>query len=214
LTGWKQKIFERRYQAIVISGEEAAQVERTKYVLSHGVKEDLVGRVREWPGVHAVRALTEGMVLEGYWFDRTREYAARHRGKDYSRLEFATREILTLDPLPCWRHLPEEERRRRITALVEDLEAEAAARRERRGTKPLGTTAILIQNPHSKPTRTKKSPAPAIHAASLAIRKGFRDLYREFVAAFRQAAEKLQAGDRDAAFPLGCFPPALPFVGG
>ena len=33
-------------------------------------------------------------------------------------------------------------------------------------------------------------------------------------AAFRQAAEKLKAGDRSAAFPTGSFPPALPFVGG
>jgi hypothetical protein len=110
--------------------------------------------------------------------------------------------------------LPEEERRRRVIALVEDLEAEAAAQRERRGIKPLGVTAVLTQNPHRQPARTKKSPAPAIHAASQAVRRGFRDLYREFVAAFRQAAEKLQAGDRDASFPIGSFPPALPFVGG
>jgi hypothetical protein len=38
--------------------------------------------------------------------------------------------------------------------------------------------------------------------------------YAWFVAAFRQAAEKLKAGDRSAAFPTGSFPPALPFVGG
>ena len=98
--------------------------------------------------------------------------------------------------------------------LVEDLEAEAAVQRERKGIKPLGVTAILTQNPHRQPARTKKSPAPAIHAATLAVRRGFRDLYREFVAAFRKGAEKLKGGDRDAAFPLGSFPPALPFVGG
>jgi hypothetical protein len=43
---------------------------------------------------------------------------------------------------------------------------------------------------------------------------GSRGLYGEFVAAYRKAAEKLQAGDRRAVFPLGSFPPALPFVGG
>ena len=31
-------------------------------------------------------------------------------------------------------------------------------------------------------------------------------------AAFREAAEKLRAGDREAAFPVGSFPPGLPFV--
>jgi hypothetical protein len=35
-----------------------------------GAKEDLVERP-DWPGVHAVRALLEGEVLEGLWFDRT-----------------------------------------------------------------------------------------------------------------------------------------------
>src|SRR3979411_3239057 len=39
-------------------------------------------------------------------------------------------------------------------------------------------------------------------------------VYRAFVAAYREAAEKLRAGDRAAIFPAGSFPPALPFVGG
>jgi REP element-mobilizing transposase RayT len=103
LTGWRQKIFGRRYQAIVVSSEDAAQIERLKYVLSHGVKEGLVERTREWPGVHAVQALTEGKVLEGYWFARQQEYASR--------------ETLVLDPLPCWKHLPEEQRRRLVQEL-------------------------------------------------------------------------------------------------
>ena len=38
--------------------------------------------------------------------------------------------------------------------------------------------------------------------------------YRDFVDAYRRGAERLRAGDRDAPFPLGCFPPALPFTGG
>ena len=36
-------------------------------------------------------ALTEGKILEGLWFDRTQEYAARRRGEDFSRLQYATR---------------------------------------------------------------------------------------------------------------------------
>jgi hypothetical protein len=38
--------------------------------------------------------------------------------------------------------------------------------------------------------------------------------YAAFVAQFRNAAEKLRGGDLSAVFPPGCFPPALPFVGG
>jgi putative transposase len=213
LTGWKEKIFGRRYQAIVVSDEEGAQIERLRYCLAHGAKEDLVDRPREWPGVQTVRALLEGEVLEGLWFDRTKEYLARRRGEKFDPLKYATREVLELDPLPCWRHLTEEQRRPRVAALVEDIESEAAARRKRTGAKPLGVEAILAQNPLQRPKKTKKSPAPAFHAASKTVRRELWNAYALFVSAYRDAAEKLRAGIRDVVFPRGSFPPALPFVG-
>jgi hypothetical protein len=46
-------------------------------------------------------------------------------------------------------------------------------------------------------------------AATRRVRGGLRAGYYAFVAAFREAAEKLKAGDRTAAFPIGSFPPAL-----
>src|SRR5262249_51371648 len=42
LVRWREKFWGRRYQAIPISDEEAAQVERLRYVLAHGCKEGLV----------------------------------------------------------------------------------------------------------------------------------------------------------------------------
>ena len=74
--------------------------------------------------------------------------------------------------------------------------------------------AILTQNPQSQPAKTKRSPAPAVHAATRAVRRELRNAYFGFVAAYRNAAEKLRAGNRNQPFPSGCFPPALPFVGG
>jgi hypothetical protein len=82
---WREKFWGRRYQAIPISDEEAAQVERLRYVLAHGCKEGLVERLRDWPGVSAVRALLEDEPLEGYWFDCTREHRARRQGKAFER---------------------------------------------------------------------------------------------------------------------------------
>jgi hypothetical protein len=72
--------------------------------------------------------------------------------------------------------------------------------------------AILRQEPHLHPNQTKKSPAPACHAASKETRKKFWEAYSAFVAAFREAAEKLKAGEWPVRFPLGSFPPSLPFV--
>jgi hypothetical protein len=78
------------------------------------------------------------------------------------------------------------------------------------------TAAVLKQHPHERPNRPKKSYAPLVHAASRKVRRALYEdeEYRAFVAAYREAAEKLRAGDRAAIFPAGCFPPALPFVGG
>jgi hypothetical protein len=71
--GWSDKVFARRYQAILVSEEEGAQVGRLEYLLSQGCKEGLVARPQDWPGVHAIEALLTGLPVEGTWYDRTRE---------------------------------------------------------------------------------------------------------------------------------------------
>ena len=101
-----------------------------------------------------------------------------------------------------------------ILSLIDQIETEAATRRAKTGGEPLGVAAILGQHPHHRPRHLKKSPAPLFHAISQTVRRELYEGYAWFVAAFRQAAEKLKAGDRSAAFPIGSFPPALPFVGG
>jgi len=98
--------------------------------------------------------------------------------------------------------------------LVSVIEQQAREAREVLGIQPLGVKAILAQKPTDRPTRRKKSPAPLFHAFTKAMRKALWDAYGWFVAAFREAAEKLRAGDRMANFPTGSFPPHLPFVTG
>ena len=214
LLHWRDKFWSRRYQAIVISSEAAAQTERLKYVLAHGVKEGLVEKVADWPGVHCAQALMTGETVQGYWFDGTQEYAARRRGEDFDRMRFATPETLTLSPLPCWKHLPEEKQRELASCLVAEIESEAAVRRQRTGSQVLGASAVRGQHPLDRPAKPKKSPAPLFHAASKAIRRELYSMYRWFTATFREASEKLRAGDRTVSFPAGSFPPALPFATG
>jgi REP element-mobilizing transposase RayT len=215
LIGWREKFWSRRYQAIVVSDEEAAQVDRLRYLLSHGCKERLVSKVREWPGVHCARALLDGTPLTGYWFNRTRESAARIRGENPERLAYATPHELRLSPLPCWRHLAPEEIRQRVTALVQEIEEEAARDCRRRGVVPLGVRAILAQSPHARPENTKRSSAPPFHAATKVAREAGRQAYAAFVLAFREGAEKLRRGTEHwRGFPDGCFPPAPSFVRG
>jgi hypothetical protein len=215
LTGWTGKIWDRRYQAILISGEEEAQVARFRYVLSHGVKEQLVAKLLEWPGLHCARPILNGAPLTGTWFDRTKEYAARRRrGENPDPLQYTRTETVILSPLPCWDQLAPEAYRQRVASLSEEIEQDAAAARRRTGAEPLGTAATLAQDPTSRPKRLKKSPAPLFHAASKAMRHYLYEGFAWFVAAYRTAAEKLQRGDPDPHFPRGSFPPALPFISG
>jgi hypothetical protein len=214
LTNSRGPVFERRFEATPVTNEEKAQVERLKYVLANGVKEDLVEKVLDWPGVNTAAALLKGTSLKGHWIDRTRQYAARNRGEDASDQRFAVEETVILSPPPCWSHLSPERYRERIQGLVEEVETEAALMRRRSGTRVLGVKAILAQHPHTRPDRLARSPAPLVHAATKAARRMFYELYAEFVSAFRTASEALRRGNRDAPFPAGSFPPALPFVAG
>ena len=211
--GWSEKFWGRRYQAIVISQEEAAQIDRLRYLLSHGCKEGLVARPEDWPGVQCVKALTEGQPLRGLWFDRTSEYAARSRGETFHHLKYTSQEAIELQPLPCWQNISEKGCRGRICELVAAIEAETADRHTRKRSHPLGVKAILSQEPHHRPRKLKKARSPAFHAATRAIRRELVEAYGWFVAAYREAAEKLQRGHSDAVFPHGSFPPRLPFVG-
>ena len=145
LVNWREKFWSSRYRAIVVSEEEKAQVERLRYVLSNGCKEGLVEKVRDWPGVHSGRAQLDGEPLKGYWFDRTKEGAARRRGETPERLAYASEEEVVLSPLPCWKHCGEDQVRERVRELVEDIEKEAAAERQSKGLKPLGIKAILAR---------------------------------------------------------------------
>jgi hypothetical protein len=212
LTDWKGPVFERRYEMTVVTNEEPAQVERLKYVLANGVKENLVERVCQWPGVHSAETLIHGIPLEGHWFDRTRQYAARNQSEELRREEYVFAESVVLSPIPCWAHLPADRYSKRVKALIEQIEEEAARARQQSGAKALGAKAILAQDPQARPASVARSPAPLVHAATKAARKMFYEIYAEFVSAFRAAAEALQRGHRAVSFPAGSFPPALPFV--
>lgn len=212
LVGWRERFWSRRYQHVVVSHEPRAQVERLRYILAHGVKEDLVHKPEDWPGVHGIRSLLYGEPLRGYWFDRSREYTARQRREAYERLTYATPEVLQLDPLPCWCHMSVEERREQVRQLLAEIEREHRERRFRERRKVLGVNGVKSRHTHEGPRKTKKSLAPLCHAASRSARREIKQAYAAFCTAFRDATRALFAGDRNAEFPEGSFPPALPFV--
>ena len=212
LVGWEGKLWQRRFQSIAVSEEDDAQIGRLRYLLAHGVKEDLVARVRDWPGLGSAEALIEGEVLEGVWYDRTELSKRRRRGEKASLEDVAEAETLVLSPLPCWRGLPDEEVRENVAVLVAAIDREAAERRRAEGTGVLGPRKVRRRDPHCRPESFEPTPAPRFHTVTTEAWNELRDAYNEFAARFREAAELLRQGVRSPPFPPGSFPPGGPFV--
>jgi REP element-mobilizing transposase RayT len=210
LRGRRQALWGNRYAVVVVSGEEAAQVGRLRYILSHGCKEGLVARPQDWPGVHASRTLAHypQAALRGVWIDRTAGW------RNLSENTAATRKVeLALKPLPCWQALDASQVQARIGELLTEIEAETRQMHRRNKTRPVGRETILRQNPASLPRSMKRSPLPRFHAVAKAVRQGLESSLRAFLLAYRQAADRLRRGDLRVEFPPGSFPPTLPFVG-
>jgi REP element-mobilizing transposase RayT len=209
---WRERFWGRRYQAVLVDDDEAAQLDRLVYLLRQGTKEGLVRSPREWPGAHSTQALLTGVPVFGRWFDRSLAYRARRRRIPLEESALWTTERLELSPLPAWRGRSALECQKRVESLVRAIEDEVTARTESTGVRPLGAERVCRQDPHQKPNRIRRTRVPLVHAASRESRALWSTRYRAFAEAFWNSARRLRAGITDVTFPEGCFPPALPFV--
>jgi REP element-mobilizing transposase RayT len=214
LHDWRQKLWGRRYRAILVSDEPEAQINRLRYLLEQGCKEGLVRSPLEWPGASGTEALLTGAKIRGLWFDRTAEYEARRRGESISKYTYAQEVGLELVPLPCWEQLSAEERQLLAAEMVGEIERETRERLCKEGRSPLGQRRIERQHPHEAPTRSSSAPAPRFHAHCPSMRKALEIAFYEFRIGYREAAKQLRAGKEGVRFPPGCFPPRLPFTTG
>jgi REP element-mobilizing transposase RayT len=203
--GWRGRFFARRYSAEPIV-DEGAQVERLIYILSHGVKEGLVSRCRQWPGLSCAHALLEGGRASVHswrnwtlrWRMEVREDAKLDRFSAECPREL---EVLELAPLPCWATLTAKERSRLVTEMVAKIDGGAP------NPTTNDTKHIKDQDPHGSPVKTKHSPRPKAHASTRrrwvqAVRR-----YRDFLSAFRQASREWLSGAFGVEFPLHSFRP-------
>jgi REP element-mobilizing transposase RayT len=210
LVGWRGRFFARRYSAEPIV-DEGAQVERLTYILSHGVKEGLVARCQQWPGLSCTQALLEdGRASEHSWRNWTRRWKMEV-DEDVNVGRFSAEcpsevELLELTPLPCWATLTAKARSRLVAQLVAEIDAAAP--------RPTidGTRHITKQDPYGSPITSKLTPRPKAHASTKrrwieAVRR-----YTEFLSAFRRASREWLSGGFDVEFPLHSFRPPSWFV--
>ena len=209
---WREKFWGRRYRAVPVSFEPEAQIARLRYLLSQGCKEGLVARPQQWPGATSVHAQLGDGTIRGTWYDRTAEYWARKRREEIEPGQFASTETLTLCPLPCWDQLSSEEVRAKVTEMVREIAAETRQRLRQARSRPLGTRRILRQDPHARPRRLARSPAPRFHAASWQIRRMLEVGYRAYREAYRDATQALKTHRVPVRFPHHGIPPPFHLV--
>ena len=218
LLGRRGALWERRYRAIAVTLEDAAQIDRLRYVLAHGVKERLVATAREWPGASSLPWLVDGKELEGTWHSLTDEYKGTRTSKARAASkpsDFDTVLPIEMSPLPCWAHLPEQQWRALVAEMVAGIEAELSAEAEAADPplEVLGVPAILAQDPLTVPRHCKRSPAPSVHAGSQAERRRWKRRQRSLRSSYAQASQRFRGGEHGVVFPFGTFRPLGGFVG-
>ncbi|WNG20844.1 transposase [Cystobacter fuscus] len=208
LVDWSGGFWERRYSAEPVL-DDTALVGRLRYILAHGVKEGLVERSAEWPGLTCLPQLLGPARRLFRWFNWTKRWSKRgtedRAEEGRFAQEWAEPVELEVAPLPCWEGLEEMERQRAVRELVREVEAEARSR----STSVLGVQAVRAQHPHTRPERLDRSPRPLGHASTHQAMKELREQYRAFVAAFREAAARWMRGDFSVCFPPFSFPPRV-----
>jgi REP element-mobilizing transposase RayT len=188
---WQGRLWERRYAAAPVLDSDALG-ERLRYILAHGVKEGLVGRCADWPGLSSLAQMLGNAVRPATWFNWSRRSRAKGPGRCEDLLDprFAEPEHLEVHPLPGWEELAPVERVKRIRKLVADIERDGAKEHPR----PLGVAEVLAQVPYKRSERPKRGPAPLCHTVEPKLRAAFRDLYVDFVKGVRSVLASIREG--------------------
>jgi len=205
LVGWRGSFWGRRYSAEPILDENAL-LERVRYVLSHGVKEGLVRRCRDWPGLSCLPLLLDGEPRSFRWFDWARRSSgnAQRVARPLLDNRWAEPEELRLTPLPH----PALHSRQALRAFLERAIRAIEEQGSRQFRTVLGRAGVLRQRPHARPAAApKRKPRPPCHTTIRELLEAFRERYRKFVEMFHRASVRWRSGDLTASFPEAAIKP-------
>jgi hypothetical protein len=190
LTGWKEKVW--AHSSIIPIVDDAAAVDRLRYVMSNGVKEGLVASPLDWPGPSGTRALLSGGPVDARW----RPLAQRYAEPDDPSFP------IHLAPLPCWRDLSPAQRQMRVEQLVREIEDEGL--RARRGSPVLGIDALRTRDPFEETELDADHAAPLVHASTKEARDRFMEERADFHDQVRRASKQVRQGPHP--YPVGVYP--------
>jgi len=172
-------------------------LDKMVYALTNPVKDNLVAKVADWPGVNAFDAIVSGGSLTA-----TRpDHFFREDGPMPASV------TLTFNRPPEFKDIAQDEFVSLLRGRVEDVERDAEAKRQASGTHVLGRRGVLDQDwrdsPISQEPRRNLNPRVAAKDKWSRIEALRRN--RAFGNSYRAAFEAFRRGIKDVFFPAGTY---------
>jgi putative transposase len=174
-----------------------AILDKMTYALTNPVKDDLVARADEWPGVTALDAIIRDRPLTA---DRPMHFF-RKDGRMPARVS------LKFTRPPGFEHLSSEEFATLVMENVRRVEQTCAEDRRRRGVRVLGREGVLRQDWRGRPKTPEERGGinPQVAAGSQWSRMEALQRNRAFRDQYIAAREAFLSGARDVVFPPGTY---------
>ena len=140
-------LWHQRYAMSALPTHES-QLKCLRYILSQGVKEGLVARPIDWPGLHCAKALLSNCPEIGEWFQASQYHQAKARNavrripKKISRSTFYQRLRVQLSVLPALEEATSHEQFKTLHAINNDIIESAEVTRKHNNTKVAGIKKV------------------------------------------------------------------------
>jgi hypothetical protein len=184
-------------QASVVELVSADAVfEKQIYGLTNPVKDHLVDKVHNWPGVSSLR------------YQLSRGSVTVKRPKHFFNPNGGLPEEITLQFVRPrgFEHLTEEQWKAKLSNAIADKEREFAAKRAAKGIRLLGSRAVRDQSPFSSPTTftKRRGLSPRIATRNKWLRVEAAQRNKQFATQYRDALSRFRSGE-DVLFPAGTY---------
>jgi REP element-mobilizing transposase RayT len=189
--------------------DPAALLERLVYIVANPAQSGLCRTHDEWPGILLFVPTAAPRHIDVSWFDAEHfkalcRVAAAESSPRPTAEDARITGTFTVHPLPV---SDAADGPTRVMDSVVQREYEIAEDRRHAGSGFMTREAVLSQRWDAAPAAPKVSPRPLCHTTEPALRAQFRETYRAFVAAFRDAAAEWARGILTVEFPDWCYRP-------
>ena len=197
LRGRFENFWSSEHASVVRLVEPDDILEKMIYALTNPVKDPIVERVWEWPGVNSYGATVDGATL-------TAVRPAHFFRKDGTMPEVAT---LTISRPRGFDNMSDGEFAALIKTRVAAVEESAAAERRAKGIRVLGRERILKQDWRARPESAEPhfNLSPRVAAKNKWARIEALARNTAFLAVYLDARDKFAKGSRDVVFPAGTW---------